>query len=439
MRILYVNVPTAREDWEAQTEFHYAAQTFFPLPDTTFLYAYARGFPPKREQRPNVQFFPVDMAENRYRNAATAPPEVLAILDDASQTPVDLVITHRPTLAAPLKVWMETVTKSSTPVIIVDSFVPHEARTIQPPKAENYQRLTAAGYAAADALIAQCDWEKQLMIDTAYRWAGVDVTEKTFLLTSKLTLPPADRSAKTRSVLYGQKMTKAQRGGNEVMEVLKKFSFVRPDVQLILTSQKGRGARLDGGNVLEVSGLSRDRYRNMLKRAMVGFSMSRDEGLPKGLIEQILADVIVFVPREQWAVQLFKDDYPYYYDGQHDLIGGMAYAVDHYAECADRLQPFKQRMADAMAAKVTDVLTAVSLEEYTESVDFFLSDRIARFPAQMTFGKFLSILDADNLIGGYKGFSTHQLYRSIKRYGWIDRTLADGTVLLERPAESAAP
>lgn len=440
MRILYVNVPTSVTDWESQTEHNYFLSMFASLPNVTYFYAFNQASPPRRPALPNVRYFPVRMDENRYRNSATVPWEVLDLLHDSSESPFDLVVTHRPTVVAPLKIWMESVCKVSTPIVCVDSFVPHEIRSVQPPKKENYYRLSAIGYAAADALIAQCDYEYQLMLDTAYRWSGVNVKDKTFKLESKLTAPQADRSEKTKSVLFGQKMTKGQRGGNEVMEVLRKFSWVRPDIQIFVTSQKRNPMRIDGKNVQEVTNLSRVHYKQLLRRSMVGFTMSKDEGLPKGLIEQVLADVIVFVPKAQWALQLFKNDYAYYYESEADLIKSMAYAVDHYAECVDRLQPFKERMAEAMQKSVWDVILGVVPQEYMDSVMSYVSSRLHKMPERMTFGEYLDLLDVRKLVGGYNGYNTHQLYQAIKKYGWTDSTSPDGTLVLERlPVSDAIP
>lgn len=324
MRCLYLNVPTSWDDWESQTEFAYFQTTFLPFQDVTYLYAYNQAVPPKRKYPHNVRFFPVRMDENRYRNAATVPWEILDALHDLSDRPVDFIVTHRPTIVPALRLWMESVCKVATPIVVVDSFVPHAQRAVQPPKKDAYYRLTAQGYALADACIAQCEYEYDLMIDTAYRYGMTDIRDKTFCLESKLVLPKnGGTESKTKSVLYGQKLTKAQRGGNEVLSTLQKLSYVRPDCQIYVTSQKRNTMKIVGKNVIEATNLSRAYYRELIKRVMVGFTMSKDEGFPKGLVEQILSDVVVFVPKAQWALQLFKDDYPFYYVNEDDLVKRM--------------------------------------------------------------------------------------------------------------------
>lgn len=432
MRALYLNVPTSWEDWEAQTEFAYFSTTFMQLKDVTYLYAYNQDCPPKKTHPDNVRFFPIRMDENRYRNAATVPWEILDVLHDTSETPVDFIVVHRPSIVPMLKLWMEAVCKVSTPVIVVDSFVPHEKRAVQPPKKEAYYRLTAQGYALADALIAQNEYEYHLMLDTAYRYGGLDVRDKTFCLESKLQLPVPDRSQKIKSLLYGQKMTKAQRGGNEVLSVLQKFSFVRSDVPIYVTSQKRNPMKIVGKNVIENTNLSRTHYRELVKRMEVSFTMSKDEGFPKGLVEQILADVVVFVPKVPWSLELFKDDYPFYFENEDDLVKRMSYAVDHYLECADKLQPFKERVVSRMSRSVWDVVLSVVHEEYMETVKFYVSDRIHKFPNRMTFKEFLDLSDVRKLLGGYNGFNSYQLYQAVKSFGWTDITLPNGDVILEK-------
>jgi len=432
MRCLYLNVPTSWDDWEAQTEFAYFAQTFMQLKEVTYLYAYNQEAPPKKTHPENVRFFPIRMDDNRYRNAATVPWEILEILHDTSEKPVDFIVVHRPSIVPMLKLWMEAVCKVSTPIIVVDSFVPHEKRAVQPPKREAYYRLTAQGYALADALIAQNEYEYHLMLDTAYRYGNMDVRDKTFCLESKLQLPIPDRSQKVKSVLYGQKMTKAQRGGTEVLSVLQKLSFVRPELPLYVTSQKRNPMKIVGKNIIEVTNLSRTYYREIVRRMMVGFTMSKDEGFPKGLVEQILADVVVFVPKVPWSLELFKDDYPFYFENEDDLVKRIAYVVDHYPECAEKLQPFKDRIVAKMSRSVWDVVLSVVHEEYMEVVKFYISDRVHKFPDRMTFAECLDLLDVRKLLGGYNGFNSHQMYQGVKQFGYHDVTLENGDVILER-------
>ena len=439
MRCLYLNVPTSWDDWESQTEFAYFQTTFLPFQDVTYLYAYNQAVPPKRKYPHNVRFFPVRMDENRYRNAATVPWEILDALHDLSDRPVDFIVTHRPTIVPALRLWMESVCKVATPIVVVDSFVPHAQRSVQPPKKDAYYRLTAQGYALADACIAQCEYEYDLMLDTAYRYGMSDIRDKTFCLESKLVLPKnGGIESKTKSVLYGQKLTKAQRGGNEVLSTLQKLSYVRPDCQIYVTSQKRNTMKIVGKNVIEATNLSRAYYRELIKRVMVGFTMSKDEGFPKGLVEQILSDVVVFVPKAQWALQLFKDDYPFYYVNEDDLVKRMSYVLDHYEECASQLQPFKERVVSRMSQSVWDVVLSVIPDEYMETVTFYLSDRLHKFPEEMTFNQFLDLADVRPLIGGYNGFNTYQLYHAIKRYGYTDHTTPEGELVLRKAKPASA-
>lgn len=431
MRILFNSVPV-KEEWWKQTEYNYFVENYaLKYPEHTFIYITPDINPDKGKILPNVQYV---KAPKRFGNAYRfleyfrVFPQVEDFVKPDSRVPIDLMITqYIPTIGTYKFIsypnYYNQVKGRILPIVAQDSFVMSSSIVGN----SYYLASQAMGFNLSDVIILQDRNEELLAVDNVREFCKTDIMHKVVTHYPKLTMEESGTERKEDIILYGQKLND-QRRVHDVMTVLTDLSVVE-GVEVYVTSQTE--GKLFGPNVKAFK-LDRDTYRDFLKRVKVSFSMSKTEGYPKGLVEQILSDVIVILPREEWAINLFGLYYPFYYSSAKDLKKRILFHVEHYEEEVGKLKPYQDKIrTESERDFLKDVLDKIDFKPYALA-ESFVAKNLYKIGDEFNFTRDLEkILPPEmQFMHFYTLFTSREVYLSLKQHGYTDRTTPDGELIL---------
>jgi len=260
---------------------------------------------------------------------------------------IDAVLTSRPGIVASVKLALSAVDDAFIPVIYLEPGA--DDRLPRPHGGEDYRRLMAHAWQAADMCVALTQREKEVILQNLRRY--ISGSEIQVFMERVVVSPvgvPLDSVDAVRGVAKHPKMTlffgaraKEVKNIDLVVKTYDRLFKVGKDIRIVVaTPTHGRKVvELIGKQVLEAntaieicSGLSRQEYLKKAAEAHVFLAMSRTEGFPVGFWEQMYLGLIGVFPRKPWAVGQLPEEYPFFFDTEEEAFALLSWIIDHYDE-----------------------------------------------------------------------------------------------------------
>lgn len=109
----------------------------------------------------------------------------------------------------------------------------------------------------------------------------------------------------------------------------------------------------------------REKFWELLKRSHIVASFSKEEGLPTSIVEAVVLGAVCIVKREEWSVDMFGRDYPWFVD---DVAGGYALLKRMYLDRSKEWERFTGWYGDFFLPKIIEErgVAQVDFEDRTQ-------------------------------------------------------------------------
>jgi glycosyltransferase involved in cell wall biosynthesis len=258
------------------------------------------------------------------------------------------------------------------------------------------------------------------------------------------------------ALFFGGRLTANKQWQKVLADYEKFFSFGR-DLDLVVCAPLGSTSLFKAerwGTWGEINlGLPRKEYLDKLVSCHVAMSNSLEEGFTVGTLEQIMAGLVVLLPKRAWAESLLgyaAVGYPFFYNGGHEEAYAMLkWVYENYETARAQMEPVREYIRrnydfSSVSQRTFDVMESFVLNlrkrvKRTESKEFrTLVDRVlALSKGQVSFSQFMEKIkdyttgDVSGAERNYRsGFpSRWQVYGFLIQRGYVDNYMFANPIL----------
>jgi glycosyltransferase involved in cell wall biosynthesis len=287
-----------------------------------------------------------------YNRMALLPQQVIEECSRRSGTRfVDVVLTSRPMVVAPLKMALSAVDDAFVPVIYLE---PGAEDRLQRIAGEDYRRTMAQAWQACDVCVVLTQRERDVVLAHSRRFfCGTEIQKLESRLFVNPVGVPTDSIDEVRDTPKNEKFTlffgaRAKEVKN-IDQIVKLYDLIYrsgKDVRIVIATPTHERKvveligkeRLDSNKDIQVfCGMGRSEYLKLAASSHVFVSMSRLEGFPVGFWEQLYLGLVGLFPKRPWALGQLPKEYPFFFGTVEEAFAQLSWVIDNYEEAKKKV------------------------------------------------------------------------------------------------------